>query len=87
MVDTSINWIWKPLNSVGPFDFDSPISKFEKDYQLELIEPASEITGWETYGLIDYETHIYVENSLIISINCYDQLIGANIAKLSPGAN
>ncbi|KAF3886438.1 MULTISPECIES: hypothetical protein [Nostocales] len=79
MTEISINWIWKPLNSVGPFNFGNPISEFEKDYKLELIEPADEITGWETYGLIHYETHIYVENSLIISINCYDQLIYQNL--------
>jgi hypothetical protein len=80
-----INWNWKPLISVGPLKFGQPAIPLIKKYNLIALESDCESSDWDTYEFPNSQTRIYVENSYIDSVGCYDNLIyeGTNLLGLS----
>lgn len=73
-----------PFISVGPFFFDKSVDDYQS-YDF-VFEPSDDKTEWSEYDLPEFGLTLYVENGLIVSINCNKQcwlnginLIGYNI--------
>lgn len=80
-----IIWNWEPLVSVGFFKFGQQASPVIKQYNLLKLEPDCEAATWDTYEFPNSHTRIYVENSYVDSVGCYDNLFykGINLLSLS----
>ncbi len=85
MQKKSIFWNWEPLVSIGPFRFGEPVAPVIEKYNLRKLERVSEVADWDTYEVPDGNTVIYVEDSSIDSVACYDNLFyqGKNLLGIS----
>lgn len=69
-----ILWNWKPLISVGPIKFGQLADSIIQQYDLVKLEPPCKSADWETFEFPNCETRIYVYDSEIESVGCYDNL-------------
>jgi hypothetical protein len=81
----SIDWVWNPLISVGPFHFGAPAQPVIQEYNLELVELPDGVIDWFTYEIPCLESRVYVRDSLIDTVGCYDSLVykGVDLIGLS----
>ena len=63
-----------PLQSVGPFLFNSQLSDYSDFSLYEVCEEYDEEVGWKSHTFPDKDIRIYTENGKIVSIACYDEL-------------
>lgn len=63
----------KPLDSVGPFKFNSSIEAYLDSYELKY-SPDIDETEWKTYSIEEMGLNIYVEQEKRVSIKSMKHL-------------
>jgi hypothetical protein len=84
MTTELISWNWIPLIAVGPVKFGEPVLPLIKKYQL-IREPEYDAPGWESYEFPSSGEIVSVEDSSIVNISCYENILykGKNLLGLS----
>jgi len=72
----AIIWEWVPNKSLGPISIGADISIYIKDFNATIDKNmADDLTGWDSYDLLDFKVRIDVENNKVMSITSYKEFL------------
>lgn len=62
-MSNEMKYKWVPLKSLGPIRFNVPFSEqYLNEYDLEDITEGED---WTTYKILNFNTHLYVEDGIV----------------------
>jgi hypothetical protein len=78
---SSSTWQWTPLKSVGDIPFNAVAELILQKYKMKRVESIHGEDEWDTYGIAGGGLEVYVEDSRIEGVGCFDNLYyqGRNI--------
>jgi len=72
----TIKWEWVPNKSLGPILIGADIRTYIKDFNATIDKNmGDDLTGWDSYDLLDYEIRIDAENNKVLSITSYKEFL------------